>query len=194
MGRRSVAVVPRFFPFGVVEGFVHGAAFDEADELLGDAGPGEETAGFVGAHAGEAVPDFGMAEMFQHHDAEVFFVEGVAEEGVPSEGDGAKESAVNRDNGGATAGHGFDGGHAEGFVAAAEDEEIGGAVVVGEVFVGDVAGEFDVVFEAEFFGEGFEFGEDAFLLRVHFFAADGEMENDLGERLATRAKAWMRRS
>ena len=121
-----------------------------------------------------------MTERLEHHDAEIFLVERIAEERVAAEGDGAEESAVNGYDGGATAGHGFDGGHAERFVATAEDEEIGGAVVVGEFVVGDEAGEFHAFFETQFFGESFQVGEDALLLRVHFFTADGEVEDDLG--------------
>ena len=71
----SVAIVPRLVPFVVGEGKGGGAFLDEAGELLGDAGPREEAAGLVCAHAGEAMGEARMAQDLHDRDAEVLLVE-----------------------------------------------------------------------------------------------------------------------
>src|SRR5688572_27080871 len=98
---------------------------DGGDELVGDAGPSEETAGLVRAHAPEAAAETRVAENLGHGDAEILAIEGIGEEGVPAEGEGAVEAAVDGEDGGRAAGHRFDRGHAERLVAAAQHEQVG---------------------------------------------------------------------
>src|SRR5882762_2881146 len=70
----SVAVVPRLIPFVVGEGEGRGALLDQADQLLGDARPGEKAAGLVGAHARETMGEAGMLQDFDDGNAEVLFI------------------------------------------------------------------------------------------------------------------------
>jgi hypothetical protein len=121
-----------------------------------------------------------VPEDFGHRDAEVFFVEGVGEEGVATKGERTIKAAVDGDDRRSAAGHCLNGGHAEGFVAAAEDKHIGRAVGVGQVGIGDERAEADAIGVAGACGEGAEFGEQTLLEGIHFLAADGEVENGGG--------------